>query len=228
MDDTPRSALSVIARILAVLLAALFALTSLIALVLFNVERRAFNPATYKRALINQNFYQKLPTLLGDLLTKNMSHDAPAFAQHMTADNWKTLLDALLPQQELQAMTEETINQVFAYLNGETLTPQISLTPLKRNLAGPAGTDRQSPHELRTRTLQSTAGNARCSASRHSRAASGHHRRDPGRGFAHQQPGCLTAPRSSGTEDAPPVDAAQPAHPFRAAPAHYSAHGADV
>lgn len=141
MDNTPRSALSVIARILAVLLAALFALTSLIALVLFNVERRAFNPATYKRALINQNFYQKLPTLLGDLLTKNMSHDAPAFAQHMTADNWKTLLEALLPQQELQAMTEETINQVFAYLNGETLTPQISLTPLKRNLAGPAGTE---------------------------------------------------------------------------------------
>ena len=141
MDNAHPSTLSVIARVLAVLLAALFVLTALAALILFNVERRAFNPATYKRALLNENFYQKLPVLLGDLLAKNIGNDAPAFARHMSADNWRTLLAALLPQQELQAMTEESLNQVFAYLNGETQTPGVSLTPLKHSLAGPAGLD---------------------------------------------------------------------------------------
>jgi hypothetical protein len=123
------------------MLAAFFILTALAALILFNVERRAFNPSTYKRALVNENFYQKLPALLGDLLAKNIGNDAPAFAQHMNAANWRTLLEALLPQQELKDMTEETLNQVFAYLNGEIQTPQISLTPLKQSLAGPAGLD---------------------------------------------------------------------------------------
>jgi hypothetical protein len=141
MDNAHPSTLSVIVRILATLLAALFVLTALAALVLFNVERRAFNPATYKRVLINENFYQKLPALLGDLLAKNLGSDAPAFAQHMSADNWRTLLEALLPQQELQAMTEESLNQVFAYLNGETQTPRVSLAPLKHSLASPAGLD---------------------------------------------------------------------------------------
>ncbi len=139
MDSNSSTPLGVIARVLAVLSAVLFVLTALAALVLFNVERRAFDPATYKRALANQDFYQKLPTLLGDLLAKNIGDDAPAFARRMTAENWKTLVGALLPQPELQAMTEDIFNQVFAYLNGETQTPQISLAPLKQSLAGPAG-----------------------------------------------------------------------------------------
>ncbi len=139
MNPTHPSAISLIARIIAVFLAALFVMTALTALVLFNIERQAFNPATYKKALTSGGLYQQFPLLLGDLVTKNLGSSAPAFMQRLTPAQWKNLVATLLPEGQLQRMTEETINQVLAYLNGETRTPAISLLPLKQSLAGPAG-----------------------------------------------------------------------------------------
>ncbi len=139
MNSNRISPISIFARIVAVILAALFIVTALAVLILFNIERQAFNPATYKGALTRGNFYQQFPFLLGDLLTRNLGNSAPDFMQRLTAAQWKDLVETLLPEQQLQGMTEESINQVLAYLNGETQTPQISLLPLKQNLAGPAG-----------------------------------------------------------------------------------------
>lgn len=139
MASTHTSTLTIIARILAVFLAALFGITALASLILFNIERQAFNPATYKKALTNSGFYQQFPLLLGDLVTKNLGDSAPAFMQRLTVSQWKDLVETLLPEQKLQGMTEETVNQVLAYLNGETQTPTISLLPLKQSLAGPEG-----------------------------------------------------------------------------------------
>ncbi len=139
MKSKSTSVFSVIARILAAICAALFVVTAIASLVLFNVERRAFNPATYERALVNENFYQKFPVLLGDLLAKNLGPGAPAFVQHMTPNEWTTLVQALLPEPQMQTMTEDTINQLFAYLNGETQTPTVSLVPLKQSLTSPTG-----------------------------------------------------------------------------------------
>src|SRR6202142_3554287 len=39
----------------------------------------------------------------------------------------------------MQSMAEDTLNQVFAYINGGSQPPVISLVPLKNSLAGPAG-----------------------------------------------------------------------------------------
>jgi hypothetical protein len=141
MNSTRTSPISILARIIAVILAALFVVTALATLVLFNIERQAFNPATYKRALVDRNFYQQFPLLLGDLLVKNLGNSAPAFMQRLTADQWKNMVETLLPEQQLRGMTEESINQVLAYLNGETQTPMISMIPIKQSLAGPAGLD---------------------------------------------------------------------------------------
>ncbi|SRR5581483_10210163 len=141
MNDTRLSAAQIIARSIAIALSVLFVLTALASLILFNIERNAFNAATYKRALIEENFYRKFPLLLGDLLAKNLDPSAPAFAQQMTADNWKALIETLLPPQQVQAMTEDAINQFFAYLNGETTSPRASLVPLKQSLTSPAGLD---------------------------------------------------------------------------------------
>ncbi len=139
MNPSHPSATTIIARILAVILAVLFVISALAVLILFNVERQAFNPATYKRALASGDFYQQFPLLLGDLVTKNLGNSAPAFMQRLTPTQWKSLVETLLPKEQLQTMTEESINQVLAYLNSETLTPMISLVPLKQSLAGPAG-----------------------------------------------------------------------------------------
>lgn len=139
MKNTSNKILTVIVHTIAVILSVLFILTALAALIFINVERRAFKPATYERGLREQNFYQQFPTLLGDLLAKNIGNSAPGFTQHMTAKQWTVLIEALLPEPQLRAMTEETIAQVFAYLNGETQTPQISFVSFKQNLSGPAG-----------------------------------------------------------------------------------------
>jgi len=141
MNNSSLTATQILARSIAIVLSVLFVLTALASLILFNIERHAFNAATYNRALIEENFYQKFPLLLGDLLAKNLDPSAPPFAQQMTADDWKAMIETLLPQQEVQAMTEDAINQFFAYLNGETTAPRVSLLPLKQSLSSPAGLD---------------------------------------------------------------------------------------
>jgi len=131
--------LSVLARLIAALLAACFVVTAVAGLILFNMDRRAFNPAMYTKALESGNFYQQFPGLLGELLAKNIPGYAPAFLHRISAEQWKVLLGALLPGQQMQSMAEDTINQVFAYINGGNQAPRISLVPLKDSLAGPAG-----------------------------------------------------------------------------------------
>ncbi|HEX2696739.1 MAG TPA: hypothetical protein VHM28_03470, partial [Anaerolineales bacterium] len=141
MDTSSNTFLHNLGRFIAIILSTLFVLTALASLIVFNIERRAFNAGTYKQALVDDNFYQKFPTLLGDLLQKNLGKNAPVFAQQLTADDWKGLVQALLPPAQLQAMTEDALNQLFAYLNEEGGTPHISLVSFKQSLSGQAGFD---------------------------------------------------------------------------------------
>ncbi len=130
-----------VARALALVLTPLMILTAVAALLLFNLERQAFSAATYKQALINAGTYQQLPALLGEVLMKNIGSGAPAFAQQIRATQWTGLIKTLVPRADLQSMTEGAVDQVLAYLNGETQDPQLSLQPLKHSLAGQAGVD---------------------------------------------------------------------------------------
>ncbi|MBI1856049.1 MAG: hypothetical protein HYR93_09350 [Chloroflexi bacterium] len=139
MDNKSASAPNMIAQTAAILCAILFIVTALAALMVFNVELRAFNPATYQSALVKENFYQLFPALLGNVLSKNLDNNAPAFAKQMSPEDWKVLIENLLPPEQLQVMTEDAINQFFAYLNGETQTPYISFVPLKQSLSSPNG-----------------------------------------------------------------------------------------
>lgn len=65
----------------------------------------------------------------------------PSFMQNLTAADWQAILTILLPPENLQTMTESTLDQLFAYLNGETDTVTVALDKLKEHLAGRAGTD---------------------------------------------------------------------------------------
>ena len=141
MKRFANNVLSVIAKIVAVLCAIFFAATTLAALLLFNMERRAFNPNPYKAALVNENFYQRLPSILGEVLAKNASEGNMPFARQLTSENWATIIQTLLPPEQLRAMTEDAITQIFAYLNNETSNPQVSLLPIKQRLSSSAGLD---------------------------------------------------------------------------------------
>ncbi|MDP2995161.1 MAG: hypothetical protein Q8N46_08595, partial [Anaerolineales bacterium] len=63
----------------------------------------------------------------------------PPFMQTLTAADWQAILTILLPPDDLQTMTESTLDQMFAYLNGETDTVTVPLDKLIERLTGPAG-----------------------------------------------------------------------------------------
>ncbi len=77
--------------------------------------------------------------MLGQVLAKDSSESNTPFVKQLTSENWATIIQTLLPPEQLQTMTEEAITQIFAYLNNETNDPHISLLPLKQRLSGPAG-----------------------------------------------------------------------------------------
>ncbi len=131
--------LSSLRRLVGILLAILIVVSAVPALVLFNIQGRAFEAVTYERALDRTDFYQEFPTVLADLVQQNLGTGAPAFLQRITSDQWQAVMATLLPEEQLRAMSEDAITQGFAFLNGETQQPMISLGPLKQSLAGPGG-----------------------------------------------------------------------------------------
>jgi len=63
----------------------------------------------------------------------------PPFMRNLTASDWESIIRSVLPPEDLQAMTEGALDQVFDYLNGKTISAKISLVRLKDRLRGPAG-----------------------------------------------------------------------------------------
>ena len=92
---------------------------------------------------------QRLPTdtenqLISPCLEQSGTGGAggmPSFMQNITAAGWQAILTIILPPDDLQSMTDSTLDQMFAYLNGETDSVTVPLGNLKERLAGSAGTD---------------------------------------------------------------------------------------
>lgn len=133
------NALSALARLLAILFAVLFVATAVIALALFNIERGALDPLVYQRALTRARFYQRVPAVVGGLLARNLGESAPTFMRRITAEQWGTVIETLLPEAQLRLVGEEATEQVLGYINGDVSLPSLSLLPLKQSLAGPRG-----------------------------------------------------------------------------------------
>lgn len=125
-----------------IFLALLFVLTAVPALVLFNFDRRAFTAETYQQAFARSNFYDQLPALMANsmLATTTDPSQLPVVMRGMSQQAWEGYFRAMLPQETLKAMGDETLNSVFAYLNQQTDTVQVSLIPLKTSMVSEAGT----------------------------------------------------------------------------------------
>jgi len=200
--------LKVLSRFFAILCAILFVITAIPTLLLFNLERRVFDPDTYKQALLDQNIYQRMPAILGEVLSSSVNYhpcatnpvacgaenrspeaqacienvigqdtyqelllnerpptpqelersqdclkqfpseatDAegggpPPLFENLDTQEWESLLQTLVPAEEMQSLTEQTFDSIFAYLNGETDSAKLSLTGLKQHLLSQAGED---------------------------------------------------------------------------------------
>lgn len=128
-------------KILAVLCAILFVFTAVIALLLFNIDRKAFTAETYQKAFAQDDFYKKIPALMAEAIRSSNTDQSgfPLVMQSMSADAWEAFFRALLPPEMLETIGNEALNSTFAYLNMQTDSAQVNLAPLKAGMAGDAG-----------------------------------------------------------------------------------------
>jgi hypothetical protein len=63
----------------------------------------------------------------------------PAVMQNLSVADWEKVINTVAPASELQALTENILDQVFSYLNGKSQTVVLDLTKFKKRIIGPDG-----------------------------------------------------------------------------------------
>lgn len=128
-------------QFLAGICAILFIISTVLALILFNVEAKAFSSATYKQAFADQRLYERMPAILATALTTSMGQNISAvpFLRILTPEDWQNTISILLPPDQLKATADNALDGTFDYLNGRTSSASVSLVPVKAQLAGPSG-----------------------------------------------------------------------------------------
>jgi hypothetical protein len=122
-------------------LALSFVITVVPALILFNLDRRAFSADTYRQVFANEGFYNRLPRVLAETLnaTSFVESEMPLAMRGMGLPAWEAFFRALLPPATLESLGEQTLSSMFAYVNLEANSAEMDLLPLKRNMTGDAG-----------------------------------------------------------------------------------------
>ena len=128
-------------QLLAAICAILFVVSTVLVLLLFNIERKAFSSATYKQAFEDLGLYERMPAILATTLTTYMAESGinMPFLQFLTVEDWQNNIAVLLPPEELKAMSNNALDATFDYLNGRSNSAVISLVPVKAQLAGEPG-----------------------------------------------------------------------------------------
>ena len=128
-------------QLLAAACAVLFVVSTVLVLLVFNIEQKAFLSATYKQAFEDQRLYERMPAILATTLTTYLGESGinMPFLQFLTVEDWQNNIAILLPPEELKAMSNNALDATFDYLNGRSNSAVISLVPVKTQLAGEPG-----------------------------------------------------------------------------------------
>lgn len=128
-------------KFLAAICAVLFIISSVVVLLLFNIERKAFLAETYKQAFADQGLYQRMPTILATAVQTSIAGNPNAMPlfKSLTVQDWQTNISTLIPPEELQALSDNALDATFDYLNGKTDSAVLSLSTVKAHLAGDSG-----------------------------------------------------------------------------------------
>jgi hypothetical protein len=128
-------------KTLAAICALIFIFTGVLSLILFNIESRAFSSTTYKQAFTDQRLYERMPGILAATLSTSISQNQNMvpFLRELTVEEWQAMISTFLPPEELRAMTDQTLDATFDYLNFHSNSVIISILPVKARLAGEAG-----------------------------------------------------------------------------------------
>ncbi len=124
-------------KIFAAMLAVVFIVTAVAALFLFNLERRVFSPATYQEVLANEGFYDRLPGVMAEALIGATTGQSglPVMLRGLPQQDVETFLRVIMPPDVLKAVGDQTLASVFAYVDQKAENAQVSLAPLKANIA---------------------------------------------------------------------------------------------
>ncbi len=128
-----------IRKTLATFSAALFILTAILALFLFNFDRNAFTAQTYQKVFANEDFYNRIPGVLAQTVMSTGSSQLPVTMQGMSQQGWEAFFRALLPPETLKTMGDDALNSTFAYVNLQADSAQLSLAPLKSSMLSDTG-----------------------------------------------------------------------------------------
>lgn len=126
-------------KILATIFAILFITTAIAALIFFNFDHNAFSAETYQKAFASADFYNQLPAVMAEAMTSTNKEKLPVVMRGMSVQAWDAFFRTLLPEDVLKAMGDEALNSIFAYLNMQTNSAQVSLTALKTGMVSDTG-----------------------------------------------------------------------------------------
>jgi hypothetical protein len=121
--------------------AIMLVVTGAAALLLFNIERGAFSAGTFKQAFERQNLYARMPAILAGALHTSIAQNGNAdpFMRALSPSELEAGIADILPPEDLKALSDDTLDSVFSYLNNQSDSVSVSLLPVKSRLAGPAG-----------------------------------------------------------------------------------------
>lgn len=142
-----------IISLVAVFLALLTIVTTIAVLLLSSIDHTVLNPSISKQAFVKNKVYERIPAVAaGEFsLVKSMfavrCAETPqacpietiALLNALSSEQWETLIIYLLPEDELQTMTESTLDEAVGYFDGTRDSVQMPLAPLKARLIGQSG-----------------------------------------------------------------------------------------
>ncbi|GAB4415408.1 MAG: hypothetical protein Kow002_00430 [Anaerolineales bacterium] len=128
---------------LAASLSLVFATSGLLALMVYNLEKRLFDSDVYIRALDDEQIYARLPTLTADLMMEAAQSEESVLASlsEVPQNEWEAVARLILPPELLKSITDDVIVQTIAYVNRESEDATVSLAALKIYLLSPTGVD---------------------------------------------------------------------------------------
>jgi hypothetical protein len=142
-----------IARLFAIFLALLTIFATIAVLLLLSIDHTILKPRTSKQAFIKDKVYERIPavtarefSLVKGLFAARCTEtpqscpvETTTLLNGLSTKQWEALVIHLLPEDELQTMTESTLDEAISYFRGETDTVQLPLAPLKARLTGQSG-----------------------------------------------------------------------------------------
>ncbi|NWF63423.1 MAG: hypothetical protein HXY38_03870 [Chloroflexi bacterium] len=127
-------------NIIATIFAILFVITAVMALLLFNFDRHAFAAETYQQAFAREDFYNKIPSLLAQSIVSGTDPTQQLLGmQGLTQETWEGFFRTLLPPNVLKPIGDDVLHSTFAYLNLESNSIEVDLSPVKTSMLGETG-----------------------------------------------------------------------------------------